>query len=581
MATVYDVLHAIARYDGSPTAHKDVVSCLKKHGHNVSMSDQWCTETVMAAFYDAGAIDTVGGYKRVSGDLKKQAEKEGIWHSGTNGILPGDIIVYGRSGKPNHTELAVGNNITVAGNHKEISSDTCDRRKWKGRSVVGYVRPKYARMPTMNNLQIAVCAVDCILGVYGSGKTRETMLAVFGTENAKKIQSEVDRVWGSEDLIARNMAVYVIAGHAGKENYRKKRLGKYADKAQAKIEAIYAMRGKTVTQAARDVINDNYGKDAVRNLLLSFCGYDAEKVQAEVNRILQPAEGTNTDTKFRIHMEHFCRKNEAAYGACTAIFQYAADGKTIAKCVLIDTAMDKTANVVIEDLKAQGVKQIDALFISHAHGDHYGGLTKVAKAFPVKWLYLPDPGELDKYQKSYGDSLRRQARKVKNFRWYKQGDSAVIGEIKFRCLYAPQAKDLREHDPHHYVNNMSPFNHFECGRFVWHTAGDAQNPANNLFVDAMEKSGVSVKCHGLEFHWHTDGNATNDKLMQATCPKICGSNYHHPGWHSGRKGPKKKAEAVGAVCYATADDGHIEIDIAEGKATVTTTKSGKRDTYTI
>ena len=52
---------------------------------------------------------------------------------------------------------------------------------------------------------------------------------------------------------------------------------------------------------------------------------------------------------------------------------------------------------MIEDLRAQGVKQIDALFISHAHGDHYGGLSKVSKAFPVKWLYLPDPTELDKY----------------------------------------------------------------------------------------------------------------------------------------------------------------------------------------
>lgn len=48
---------------------------------------------------------------------------------------------------------------------------------------------------------------------------------------------------------------------------------------------------------------------------------------------------------------------------------------------------------MIEDLRAQGVKQIDALFISHAHGDHYGGLSKVCKAFPVKWLYLPDPPE--------------------------------------------------------------------------------------------------------------------------------------------------------------------------------------------
>lgn len=138
---------------------------------------------------------------------------------------------------------------------------------------------------------------------------------------------------------------------------------------------------------------------------------------------------------------------------------------------------------MIEDLRAQGVKQIDALFISHAHGDHYGGLSKACKAFPVKWLYLPDPTELDKYQRTYGNSLRRQSKKVKNFRWYKQGYSAMIGEIKFRCLFDCKAKDL--------------------------------------------------------------------------------------------------AEKVGAHCYSIADDGHVEIDITGKKVVVTTSKTGKHDSYTI
>ena len=414
----------------------------------------------------------------------------------------------------------------------------------------------------MDRLELVIAVSDVLLGI----KKAQTA----------EIQNEV-KFCNGNNLADRYLAVACIAGHYGNNKDRKKALGKYADKVQARINAIYAMKGKTVTQTAKDVINGNYDKESVRELLLKFCEYDPKAVQAEVNRLLQPSESS---TRFRIHVEHFCRKDESAYGACTAILQYAADG-SVAKCVLIDTAMGKTADVVIADLRSQGVKQIDALFISHAHGDHYGGLGKVVKAFPVKWLYLPNPVELDKHQKTYGNALRRQARKVKNFRWYKQGDTAMIGEIKFSCLYAAKAKDLKEHDSHHYVNNMSPFCHFQCGKFIWHTAGDAQNPVNNLFVSEMKKAGISTKCHGLEFHWHTDGNATNENLMNATKPKICCSNYHHPGWHAGRKGSKKKAEAVGAVCYATADDGHIEIDIDGKKVTVTTTKSGKHDNFTI
>lgn len=414
----------------------------------------------------------------------------------------------------------------------------------------------------MDRLELIIAVSDAILGI----KKAQT----------EEVQKEV-KFCNGNNLADRYLAVACIAGHYGNNADRKKALGKYADKVQARINAIYAMRGKSVTQTAKDVINGNYDKESVRTLLLKFCGYDADKVQAEVNKLLQPSESS---TRFRIHVEHFCRKDESAYGACTAILQYAPDN-TVAKCVLIDTAMAKTADVVISDLKSQGVKQIDALFISHAHGDHYGGLSKVIKAFPVKWLYLPNPAELDKYQKTYGNALRRQARKVTNFRWYDQGDCAVFGEIRYRCLFSPKAKDLKEHDSHHYVNNMSPVNYFECGSFIWHTAGDMQNPANNLFVSAMKKAGVSMKCHGLEFHWHTDGNATNANLMEATRPKICVSNYHHAGWHSGRKGPKKKAEAVGAKCYATADDGHIEIDIDGKKVTISTSKTGKHDNFTI
>ena len=576
--TVYDLLEIANHFDGSSTVNADVDAILKKHGHS-SGKTAGCTNTLMAIFYQLGSVDIIGGYANNHKPFMAQAKKAGIWHSGSSGILPGDIIVFGRNGESNHTELAIGDDLDISGNY----NGGCYRRKRSSHSsdILGYARPKYDKMGGMDDLQTVIAASDVLIGVYGTQDTRKRLLSVFGSENADKIQSAVTEAVKTniEDKI---IAVACIADHYGKDPERSKKLGKrWSDKVQARINAIYGMRSKTIEQAARDVINDNYGKGKVRELLLTFCGYTPGEVQDRVNLILKPVTpAPETSTRFRIHMIPFFKHDSSAYGACTAIYQYASNG-TIAKCVLIDTGMGKTAPVVISELKAQGVKQIDALFISHGHGDHYGGLAKVVKTFPVKWLYLPDTTELDKHQKGYGNKLRRQAQKVANHRWYRQGDSAVIGEIKFQCLYSCKAADLKEHDTHHFVNNMSPVNHFICGSFIWHTAGDLMNPGNNLFISAMKKAGISTKCHGMEFHWHTDGNATNDNLMQATRPKICGSNYHHPKWKSGRKGPKEKAEAVGAHCYATADDGNVWIDVTGKKAVVTTSKTGKHDTYTI
>jgi hypothetical protein len=139
----------------------------------------------MAAFYDAGGIDTIGGYSQVSDNVTSKAKKIGIWHNGITGVRPGDIIVYCDKKKdPNHTEFCVGYNRTISGNY----NGGCSRRTYKGRSVLGYVRPKYYAVPAMNDLQVTICAAEVILGTYGSGDNRKNMLAVFGQNNAKKIQ---------------------------------------------------------------------------------------------------------------------------------------------------------------------------------------------------------------------------------------------------------------------------------------------------------------------------------------------------------------------------------------------------------
>ena len=576
--TVYDLLEAAAKLDGSPTANEDIRAEMKKHGHD-SGKTAGCTETIMSMFYSIGAIDIIGGYKASSAPLMENAKSKGLWHPGPKGILPGDIVVFGRNGKSNHTELAVGAEDDVSGNYTVSGVTGCSRRKRSSHSsdIFGYIRPRYAAMPEMDNLQITVAAADCILDVYGSGGTRKEMLSVFGAKNAEKIQAEVDRIWNDPEKTAFDLAVYVIAGHAGKCNYRKKRLGKWADKAQAKIDEIKALGGKTVEQAALLVLADRFSTGAVRRCLLEFCGYDAEKVQAAVNKACEAEQkapaAPSVTARFRVYPVWFFEKDESAYGDCTAVIEYDQAGR-VAHCVLVDTAMNKTASLVVKKLKAQGVTQIDAIIISHGHGDHYGGASAIMKAIPVKSVYIPDTAGLDKYQKTYANALRRQAAKARASVTMKAGESYQIGGIRFKCIWQAPAGKLSVHDTHYFVNNQSAVLRFDLGGAIFHTAGDLQNEGNRLLIAAVE----DLKAHIYKCQWHGDANACNEAICKAVRPAVAFSDYHHKEG-SGRGTTRKRLEAVGASVFRNYEDGDIFIDCEGGKITVTTTKSKKNKVF--
>ena len=68
--------------------------------------------------------------------------------------------------------------------------------------------------------------------------------------------------------------------------------------------------------------------------------------------------------------------------------------------VMIDIAFTDQANEkLIPWLKSQGITQIDEIFITHPHQDHYGGLwSLIGASFPVKkiWMNIPNKELCDK-----------------------------------------------------------------------------------------------------------------------------------------------------------------------------------------
>ena len=581
-ATVWDVAKAIARFDGSETAHADTVAVLRKKGHKVSMSDAWCTEQLMAILYEAGAMDLLGKYHQISDDVKKEAEKHGIWHAGMDGIKPFYPVIFGEKGNPNHSEISVGHNINVSGNYNGGTA----RRKWKGRHVMGYIKLKYAPMPDMDDLQVAVVSSDVILGVYGTKATREAQLSVFGAANAAKIQAEVNRVWGHDDLIIFNMAAATIAGFMGKGSYRKKRLGKWEAKVQAKINQIYSLRGRSTAAAADLVRSGAFGKGAVRTLLLGFCGYDALTVHNAANKAAQkdreaedkPAEDhTASDKKYRLYAPRFWDNDPEKYGDASCFIEYAEDGKSISHAVLVDTGMDGTDT--IKKLQGAGVKALDALIISHDHSDHFGLTKKIIAKFGVVHVYLPPQEGVRKYQSSYAKRMDDLAEYCRSHgvpaTFYKVGDTITAGTMRFECIFQADAGKLPEKDSHHFINNMSAVIRATCGAWTTLLGGDLSADG----IRQMLAAGVNVICDIVKILWHGDRLAIIIKppFAEKMGMKVAYSQYHNKeGKGNGRKLTYDILRKAGAFVVRSYEDGEIYIDMQDNTMTVTTSKGIKK-----
>ena len=322
---------------------------------------------------------------------------------------------------------------------------------------------------------------------------------------------------------------------------------------------------QSIEKVAHWVIADDFSTNDTRKKALGLLGYDYNAVQKRVTELM-PKQPVAKSNKFCVWAVNFMEDDEGQYGDCTAVIQYNDDG-SVRHCVLIDCAKASAAYVVVRKLKAHGVKKIDAVCISHAHGDHYGGLNYIKEHIPVSHIYVPDVTELNRYQKSYGSAIKSQAKKAPST-YLRAGSGFSVGDIKCKCVFICPANKLKEHDNHHFVNNESMVLRFDLGGIIYHTAGDLQNPANNILVKTVS----NLKADIFKCQWHGDANATNDNICRAVRPKYAFSNYHHKPTMSGRGTTRKRLQAVGAKFYDNYTYGDIYFYVQNGNISVSTKK---------
>lgn len=582
--------------------------------YKVRYTDEWCATAASAAYIQAGAPELFPVECGCPRNIKL-AQQMGIWQEADSYMpKPADAVLYDwqdsgsgdNTGTPDHIGIVIsvdeqaGIFVVMEGNKDE----TVGRRTMQinGKYIRGFITPKFPEVSvTVKNAKKTEEAKPAskanIYEISGTGTPSRKVFKTGLLKNNQKVTARRQPISGAAPCsfspvsgLTRIDVCDTITDRDGIGwNYCCVG-GKYGFILKKSIDDYLRTGGQALDKVARWVKAGDFANDSVRSDALKKLGYDPGIVQSRVNALYGNAEAA-TRKSSHPHIRIWAippffegDKGERLYGASAAIVQYDA-GEKPEHVVLIDSGMVKDSGklkpTIVSDLKKAGITRIDALVLSHPHGDHYGMFSDIFKNFQVKHLYLPPYDGLKKLGLTkYVDATKNQEAKAKKYNagctYLKPGMNFTFGRIRCDCLFQADPKKLKHSDGHEAVNSLSIATRFTLDN-IWrmHTAGDMENDANHLMVAAVKDLRTDVHF----FQWHSDGNATSRDLMDAMKPKVAISNYHHKE-RSGRGGTRKKAEAVGATVARNWENGHVYLDIRGGEMKLSCSKNNLAKTWT-
>ena len=174
--------------------------------------------------------------------------------------------------------------------------------------------------------------------------------------------------------------------------------------------------------------------------------------------------------------------------------------------VLIDAGSAKSVPQLIGGLNALGIDHISAVFITHSHNDHIGGLAALSANYDIPMLYSPFYSEADK------NGVGKIVKRAKNLRLphtlLKAGETvAVTSDVSFSIL-GPVL--LNKDDD----NDNSLVIQFTYRDVTFLFTGDMQFPQEQTLID----SGVSLKSDVLKVGNHGNPDATGDDFAALVSP---------------------------------------------------------------
>ena len=180
--------------------------------------------------------------------------------------------------------------------------------------------------------------------------------------------------------------------------------------------------------------------------------------------------------------------------------------------VLIDTGYEQTAEEVVSYLRAQGVRKIGCIIITHYDRDHIGGIRAIGNAFPVGTVYLPDYVGADKNYRAFAKAvsdLGLPTQKVPELLSMKIGD-ALLTLYPSPVEYEPNASGGEGND-----NDLSLAASLTGGGSSYLFAGDLEDDGMEAFLE-----GGYGRYDILKVPHHGEKSSCLDELLDEVCPRM-------------------------------------------------------------
>lgn len=187
-------------------------------------------------------------------------------------------------------------------------------------------------------------------------------------------------------------------------------------------------------------------------------------------------------------------------------------------------------------------EDVDALFVSHPHTDHYGGLSElISRKITIHQIYVPVEAEMFSEENDYAEVLAATGAPVTEL---SAGDALSFRGAEIAVL-APEADSARGFG----TNGRSLVLQVEIGNRTLLLTGDADGTAE-----------VNVECDVLQVPHHGSAVAAQDAFLRVASPQIAlvssgvDNAYGHP-----HPMTVYRLEQDGARVYNTAETGALTI----------------------